>query len=226
MAAEFAAPFEGLGEQDRRTLLKVMGAALAMTGLSACEGKPDSHAIPYVTAPENLTPGKPRYYATAVTFGGYAQPVVGTTWDGRPTKLDGLPDHPLSGGGSDPFTQARVLELYDPQRSKAVLHQGRPSDWAAFEAAMAANAQALDARQGEGLRLLTGATSSPTFERELKALTDRWPKARWHVFEPVNEDLRMEATRLAFGRPLELHPRFDRCAAIVSFSSCSCKDSN
>src|SRR6185312_16061722 len=138
-----------------------------------------------------------------------------TTWDGRPTKLDGLPAHPLSGGTSDAFTQARVLELYDPQRSKAVLHQGRPADWAAFEAAMAANARALDMTQGEGLRILTGATSSPTFARELEALTDRWPKARWHVFEPVGEDGPLEGARLAFGRPLLARLRLDQAQAVV-----------
>jgi molybdopterin-containing oxidoreductase family iron-sulfur binding subunit len=215
MEAEFARPFEGLGDHDRRALLKVMGAALAMGGLSACEGKPDSRAIPYVTAPENLVPGKPRFYATAAPFDGYAQPVVGTTWDGRPTKLDGLPGHPLSGGGSDAFTQARVLELYDPHRSKAVRRLGRPGSWAAFEAAMAANARTLDMRQGEGLRLLTGAVSSPTFARELKALTDRWPKARWHVFEPVGEEGALEGARLAFGRPLLARLRLDRAQAVA-----------
>lgn len=215
MEAEFAGPFEGMADQDRRDLLKVMGAALAMGGLSACEGKPDSRAIPYVTAPDNLVPGKPRYYATAVTFGGYAQPVVGTTWDGRPVKLDGLPGHPLAGGGSDAFTQARVLELYDPERSKAVRRLGKPTSWAAFETAMAREAQALDARQGEGFRLLTGPSASPTFARELKALMDRWPKARWHVFEAAGEEGALEGARLAFGRPLSARLKLDQAQAIV-----------
>ncbi|HEY4032110.1 MAG TPA: 4Fe-4S dicluster domain-containing protein [Caulobacteraceae bacterium] len=213
--AEFETAFEALGDAARRDVLKVMGAALAMSGLSACEGEPDPRAIPYVTAPENLIPGKPRFYATAVTFGGYAQPVIGTTYDGRPTKLEGLPNHPMSGGTTDAFTQGQVLDLYDPARSQTVRRDGRPASWALFEAAMVDNARRLDARQGEGLRLLTGATSSPTFARELKALTDRWPMARWHVFEPVHEDGALEATRIAFGRPLSMRLQLDKAEAVV-----------
>ncbi len=212
---EYEAAFEGLDDAGRRSLLKVMGAALAMSGLAACEGEPDPRAIPYVDAPENLIPGKPRFYATAVTLGGYAQPVMGETYDGRPTKLEGLPAHPMSGGATDAFTQAQVLGLYDPDRSQTVRRDGRPASWALFEAAMAGNARRLDQGRGEGLRILAGATSSPTFARELKALTDRWPKARWHVFEPMNEDGGLEATRIAFGRPLSTRLTLDQAEAVV-----------
>src|SRR6185503_4272267 len=86
-----------------------------------------------------------------------------------------------------------------------------------FDAAMVENAARLDAGGGEGFRLLTGPTSSPTFARQLAELTARWPKARWHVFDPVDEDGRLEAARLSFGRPLELLPRLESCRAIVSF---------
>jgi Fe-S-cluster-containing dehydrogenase component len=212
---EFDAAFEGLDDAGRRGVLKAMGAALAMSGLAACEGEPDPRAIPYVTAPENLIPGKPRFYATAVTLGGYAQPVIGTTYDGRPTKLEGLPDHPMSGGTTDAFTQAQVLGLYDPDRSQTVRQDGRPASWAAFEAAMVTSARRFDQTEGEGLRILTGATSSPTFARELRLLTDRWPKARWHVFEPVNEDGVLAATQIAFGRALSVQLKLDKAQAVV-----------
>ena len=94
---------------------------------------------------------------------------------------------------------------------------GRPTDWASLDTAMVQNAERLDAVRGEGFRLLTRQTTSPTFARQIAELTERWPQARWHVFEPVNEDLRLAATRMAFGRPLEMQPRFEACRVIVSF---------
>jgi len=214
---EFLQAFEGLSQTGRRDLLKAMGAGLALAGLAGCTAAPHPDALPYVTQPDETVPGTPRRYATAVTFAGYAQPVLATSYEGRPIKLDGLPEHPACEGASDAFTQAALLGLYDPDRSKAPRRMGRPTDWAAFDAAMVENAARLDAGGGEGFRLLTGPTSSPTFARQLAELTARWPKARWHVFDPVDEDGRLEAARLAFGRPLELLPRLESCRAIVSF---------
>src|SRR5579871_1105680 len=216
-AAEFPAAFEGLGQADRRSLMKLMGASLALAGLAGCNHDPDPDARPYVQTPDGIVLGKSQRYATAVTFGGYAQPVLGTTNEGRPTKLEGLPGHPACQGATDAFTQAALLGLYDPSRSKAPTRLGRPTDWASFDAAMAANARRLDDAQGEGFRLLTGATSSPTFGRLIDAMMQRWPRARWHVFEPVNEDLRLEAARRAFGRPLEVRPLLDAASLVVSF---------
>ena len=95
-----------------------MGASFALAGLTGCEKSPFVAALPYVSQPANETVGIPRYYATAVTFDGYAQPVIATTYSGRPTKLDGNPDHPVTKGRSDAFMQAAVLSLYDP-RSRA-----------------------------------------------------------------------------------------------------------
>ena len=85
----------------RRQFLKLMGASFALAGLGACEKSPFVAALPYVEQPENETIGVPRSYATAVTFDGYAQPVIATTWSGRPTKLDGNPDHPVTKGRSE-----------------------------------------------------------------------------------------------------------------------------
>ena len=217
LEAEFPNAFAGVTEAGRREVLKAMGASLAFAGLAGCTAAPHPDALPYVTQPGDLVLGTPKTYATAVVFGGYAQPVLGLTHEGRPTKLEGLPEHPASQGATDAFTQAALLGLYDPDRSKAPRFMGRPTDWSGFDAAMVENAERLDATRGEGLRLLTGAVSSPTFARQLAELMQRWPLARWHVFEPVNQDLRLEATRLAFGRPLEIQPRFEACRAIVSF---------
>jgi molybdopterin-containing oxidoreductase family iron-sulfur binding subunit len=215
--AEFFRAFEGVTETGRRQILKAMGASLALAGLAGCSAAPHPDALPYVTQPGEDVLGTPRAYASAVTFGGYAQPVLGVTYEGRPVKLEGLPEHPACEGATDAFTQAALLGLYDPDRSKGPRRMGRPGDWAAFDVAMVENAARLDARRGEGFRLLTGATSSPTFARQIGEMMQRWPLARWHVFEPVGQDARYEATRLAFGRPLELQPRLDAARVIVSF---------
>jgi molybdopterin-containing oxidoreductase family iron-sulfur binding subunit len=193
-----------------------MGASLAMMGLAGCSGRGDQRALPYVDAPEFATADRPKLYATAVTMGGYAQPVLGVTHAGRPTKLEGLTEHPCSLGAADAFTQAALLGLYDPGRSQAPRFDGKPASWAAFDEAMVENAARLDARKGEGLRLLVGAHTSPTLARQLEALGRRLPLARWHLFEPLDDGLRLEATQRAFGRPLETHLRLDRAELVVS----------
>ncbi|HEY3951071.1 4Fe-4S dicluster domain-containing protein [Phenylobacterium sp.] len=214
---EFARAFDGVSEAGRREVLKAMGASLAMASLAGCTAAPHPDALPYVTQPDDDVLGSPKAYATAVTFGGYAQPVMGVTYEGRPIKLEGLPEHPASRGATDAITQAALLGLYDPDRSKAPRFMGRPADWSGFDTAMVENAGRLDARGGEGFRLLTGPSSSPTFARQIAELMTRWPKARWHAFDPVSQDLRLEAARLAFGRPLEAQPRLEACRVIVSF---------
>ncbi|HWE48131.1 MAG TPA: 4Fe-4S dicluster domain-containing protein [Caulobacteraceae bacterium] len=213
---EFAAAFEGLSDRGRRELLKVMGASLALLGVAGCSQQGDVRALPYVTQPESETPDRPKHYATAVIMAGWAQPVVGTTHVGRPTKLEGNPNHPASGGATDAFTQAAILGLYDPNRSQGPRFQGRPAAWSAFDDAMVENAARLNARQGEGFRILTGASTSPTLARQLTEMMQRWPKAHWHVFEPFDDGLRLEASRLAFGRPLERRLNLDRAEVIVS----------
>lgn len=202
---------------NRRSLLKIMGASLALGGLTACKGEADEMAYPYVNVPEGVTLGIARLYATAVTFAGYAQPVLGKTFAGRPTKLEGNPDHPASRGTTDAFTQAGLLGLYDPARSQSPRHLDKPAGWNAFDGAMQHNAEAMDKVQGDGFRLLTGPTSSPTLLRQIDGLMQRWTKARWHVWDPVHSDSRSAGSRSVFGRPLDVHAAFDKAEVVVSF---------
>lgn len=201
---------------DRRSLLKIMAASLALAGLSACKGEEDEEALPYVQAPDGVTVGVAKWFATAVTFGGYAQPILGKTFTGRPVKLEGNPDHPVSGGATDTFTQAALLGLYDPGRSQMPLRLGKPADWNAFDADMTAQASELDKVEGQGFRLLTAPFSSPTMLRQIEMMMQRWPKARWHVCDPLLETGRLNATRRIFGRPLEFQPAFAAAETIVS----------
>lgn len=201
---------------DRRSLLKCMSVALAFAGLTACTGEPDEEALPYVNEPESVVPGRPKWYATAVTLNGFALPALGKTHVGRPTKLEGNPDHPATHGATDPFLQASLLTLYDPDRSQSPRHFGHPASWSAFEAEIVARASETARREGEGFRLLTGAITSPTLLRRIGSLLEQWPNARWHVHEPVNGDLAYEATSRVFGRPLDRHLMLEGAEIVVS----------
>ncbi|MBX4970033.1 molybdopterin-containing oxidoreductase family iron-sulfur binding subunit [Rhizobium binae] len=200
---------------DRRTLLKIMGASLALAGMVGCKGQEDEAALPYVVQPEDVMPGIAKWYATAVTMSGYAQPIVGKTFTGRPVKLEGNPDHPASGGKSDAFTQAALLSLYDPNRSRSPRRNGTLSTWSAFEGAMAENALRLDAQKGEGLCLLLGPTTSLTMSRQLDALAQRWPKSLLLSIDPSRSEGRSMALRGLFGRQMLCQPRFDRAEVVV-----------
>jgi MoCo/4Fe-4S cofactor protein with predicted Tat translocation signal len=214
--AEFPAAALALSEPARRQVLKLMGASLLLGGLTACDQDRSDRALPFVNQPEGIIPGVPRSYATAVMFEGYAQPVLATTYDGRPVKLDGNPDHPVTRGASDAFMQLAIFALYDPDRSKIPLRNGMPSTWQDFARELSALRARWRERQGEGLRILTGATTSPTLMRQMNELATQFPKIRWHQFESVGTARQTEAMHLAFGRSLVPHYELDKCEVIVS----------
>jgi MoCo/4Fe-4S cofactor protein with predicted Tat translocation signal len=217
LSAEFPAASSMFDDPGRRQFLKLMGASLLLGGLTACNDQTRSdQALPYVNQPDQIVPGVARYYATAVLFEGYAQPLIATTYAGRPTKLDGNPDHPVTQGASDPFMQSAIFGLYDPERSKIPLRHGGPSTWAAFGAELLTLRARWRERQGEGLRILTGATTSPTLIRQMAELAKQYPKMRWHRFEPVGTAGQDAAMTLAFGRAVAPHHRLDQCDVIVS----------
>lgn len=201
----------------RRQFLKLMGASFALAGLAGCEKSPFVEAIPYVDQPENQSVGLPRYYATSVTFDGFAQPVIATTYSGRPTKLDGNPDHPVTKGRSDIFMQASILGLYDPDRAQAPTRRGEPATWKDVAAAISTLRRNWESDQGQGLRLLMGLTSSPTLLRQLDALGKQFPKMKIHAHDAAGEAARRNLTSAAYGQPLDLYYVLDDCDVVVSF---------
>src|ERR1700722_6057760 len=159
---------------NRRDVLKLMAASAAMTGLSACTKLPVEKIVPYVKPPEEIVAGRPLFYATSMTRGGETIGVPVESHMGRPTKIEGNPEHPGSLGGTDVFMQASVLTMYDPDRSQAVTYEGRVSTWDDFSAAMA-NEGTLLSTKGTGLRLLTKTVISPTLGAQIRALLARFP---------------------------------------------------
>ena len=152
---------EGL---NRRDVLKLAAASAALAGLSACTKLPTQKIVPYVKAPEEIVAGKPLFYATSMPLAGVAAGLLVESHMGRPTKIEGNPEHPGSLGGTDVFAQAATLGMYDPDRSQTVVFQGRISSWAAFLTAMG-NEKAAMSADGGGLRILTDTVTSPTLGR-------------------------------------------------------------
>jgi MoCo/4Fe-4S cofactor protein with predicted Tat translocation signal len=206
-------------EFDRREFLKLMAASLALAGLGACSREPQEKILPYVKAPSDAVAGEPRFFATAVTQGGFALGVLVESNMGRPTKIEGNSSHPSSLGATDVFAQGSVLDLWDPDRSQTVTHQGQVSTWEAFLSDLQGKRIELLKKQGQGLRVLTETVTSPTLAAQLKALLARFPKAQWHQYEPINRDNIHDGARLAFGEALDTRYRFDKARVILSLDA-------
>jgi molybdopterin-containing oxidoreductase family iron-sulfur binding subunit len=204
---------------SRRHFLKFMGASLALAGLTACSGQPPEEIVPYVRAPEDFVPGKPLFFATAVSLGGYATGVLVESVLGRPTKIEGNPAHPASLGATDAFAQASILTLYDPDRAQMVTKQGQANSWEAFLNELQVELERQRSSGGAGLRLLTETVTSPTLAAQLQALLSEFPSATWHQYEPINRDNVYAGAQLAFGEQVETIYRFDQAAVIVSLDT-------
>ena len=201
---------------SRRGFLQLASASLALAGLTGCTKQPIEKIVPYVKKPEEIIPGRPLFYATALTHEGYATGVLAESHMGRPTKLEGNPDHPASLGATDIFTQAAVLTLYDPARSQAVTQAGRPSTWEAFVAVLNAALTAQEALGGAGIRLLTGMVASPTLAAQILEARTRFPNLKWHRWDAAGRHQGRAAAQSAFGRPVEV--RYDLAKADVVLS--------
>ena len=149
---------------SRRGFMKLMGASLALAGLSGCTKQPDEPIYPYVKAPEDLILGKPMYFATAHPFVTGAVPLLVKSDQFRPIKVDGNPEHPYNQGSSDPFTQGTLLDLYDPDRSQHVLYRGENREWAEF--AQAFREKLVESKDGTGIYFLSSTITSPTLARK------------------------------------------------------------
>lgn len=216
IAAEFPAA-ASFPPTARRDFLKIMAASFALAGLTGCEKSPFVAGIPYVDQPEAALPGVPRHYATAVRLDGYAQPVLATTHDGRPTKLDGLPGHPATQGRSDVFMQAAVLQLYDPDRAQGPTRAGEPVTWTDIGAMFSEQRRDWQKDGGTRLRLLLSQTTSPTLTRQIEEFQSQFPAARLHVHDTSGERERIASAVAAYGRPLDLHYQLDACSVVVGF---------
>ena len=164
-----------------------MGASLALAGLgelAGCEKPvPPAQIVPQVEQPEQTLPGRPTYFTSTMPFDGGGRGVLVLSREGRPIKVDGNPDHPATLGGSDVFTQASILDLYDPDRAKTVTQAGIARPLSELQRQLTARLAA--APDGRGLRLLTRPVTSPTVAAQLADPLKRYPQAKWHVHDPL-----------------------------------------
>ncbi len=210
---------EWIDTVSRRGFLRVMGASLGLAGMTGCVKLPNEAIVPYVRQPENVIPGRPMYYATAHTLGGYANPILVESHLGRPTKIEGNDKHPASLGGTDIFAQASLLTMYDPDRSQNVISMGDQRSYSAFLSAIRGPLSAQKALQGAGIRILTTTVTSPTLADQLHNFLKIYPQAKWHAYEPVNRDNVLEGAKMAFGQPVETHYDFSKADVIVSLDA-------
>ena len=204
---------EMLSGDSRRTVLKLMAASFGLAGLAAC-GRPVEHIYPNAvgTEADNYAPGEPFFYSTVMSMGGHVTGLMVETHDGRPTKIEGNPDHPHSFGAATAIQQATVLGMYDPDRSAKVLKGGKESDWKSLEAAVSG----LQLSDGTGLRFLSTFISSPTLASLRADAMKKFPNAKWVEYEPFGRDNELAGTAMAYGQPLYVHPKWDKAKVIVS----------
>jgi molybdopterin-containing oxidoreductase family iron-sulfur binding subunit len=208
---------------ERRRFLQIMGASLAFAGLTTgCRWEED-HILPQTRRPEGLIPGEPRYYATSMDIGGFATGLLAKSYDGRPVKLEGNPNHPDSKGACGVFQQASVLELYDPDRAKgfATFAGGKRTESSkdAFVKAAKDLMAAARTSQGRGFRILSESTSSRTVADMKRRLLAALPEAKWYEYEAVSADNIRLGSELAYGAAYRPNYAFDRASTILSLDA-------
>ncbi len=204
------------GEVSRRNFLTVMGASMALAGMTACR-RPEEKILPYARPPEEMIPGKPLYFATATTLYGTAIGLLVESHEGRPTKIEGNPRHPESLGGTTTHLQALVLDMYDPDRSTAPLEKGQKRTRDDVTKTLRDLSTRLKGDGGKSLAVITTAHRSPTLDTALRELRAQLPSARVVRYEPLDRTSSQEGTKLAFGRALEPVHALDQAMVIATF---------
>jgi MoCo/4Fe-4S cofactor protein with predicted Tat translocation signal len=204
---------------SRRNFLKLMSASLALAGLSACGRPPRDTIVPYARAPEEIVPGQPLFFATAMSLAGGTIGLLVESHEGRPTKIEGNPNHPASLGATDVFAQASILGLYDPDRSQAIAYLGDIRPWSALLADIQMALEAQRERRGAGLHFLTETVTSPTLAQQIQDILKELPDAKWHQYEPLGSHSAHAGAQLAFGRDVNTICHFDKADVILALDA-------
>jgi MoCo/4Fe-4S cofactor protein with predicted Tat translocation signal len=210
---------EWFDPKGRRGFLKLMGASIALAGATACTRQPDELLVPYVRQPEEIIPGRPLYFATAMSLGGIATGLLAESHVGRPTKLEGNPEHPSSLGATDLLAQGSILTMYDPDRSRAVTYLGEVRPWSSFSSAMQTVLGEVRALGGTGLHFLTETVTSPTLAAQFAGVLAAIPGAKWHQWDPISPDGVHQGGQLAFGAPVHVHYKLDAAQVVVALDA-------
>ncbi len=205
--------------EGRRNFLKLMGASIALAGMTGCTREPTQHIVPYVRQPEELIPGHPLFFATAMPLSGLAQGLLVESHEGRPTKVEGNPEHPATLGACDPFSQGSVLQLYDPDRLQSLTYQEEVRSWGGFFGALREALAQQQTKGGAGLRILTETVTSPAMAAQFDAIKKLYPQAKWHQWEPAGAHSARAGAMTAFGAPVNTYYNLANANVIVSLDS-------
>lgn len=204
---------------SRRRWLQLMGASFVLSGAVGCRFEEETLA-PFATRPANRIPGKPKYFNTSFEVAGVPQALRVTSYDGRPIKMDGNPDHASSGGASSAYAQGMLLDLYDPDRSRTPTQQQSSGvvarTWVEVDAYFAEAARVWEATQGADFAILAEPTTSPTLARLRAELQTRFPKARWFEYASVDDSNVYTGTQIAFGERLLPHYDLTNASVVVA----------
>ena len=201
---------------SRRDFLKLMSASMALAGLAGCVKIPLQPIVPYVRQPNEVVLGNPLFFASAMPFGAYGSPVLVESHEGRPTKIEGNPEHPAGLGGSDVFAQASILDMYDPDRSQIITYLGQQRTWSDYSLALKGALNSQNAIKGAGLRILSCPTSSPTMASLMDQVQSAFPESKWIQWEPVNRDNVRAGSMMAFGEYVETRYNLEKAEIILS----------
>jgi molybdopterin-containing oxidoreductase family iron-sulfur binding subunit len=206
---------EMLDPVSRRNFVKLMSASFLLAGLgvTGCR-RPIEKIYPFSRMPEDYVHGFPQFFATAMPSRRGALPLLVKSSDGRPTKVEGNPDHPDSNGSTDPAAQASVLSLYDPDRAMRYARNGELSSRSA--ALDAVTALAATFGSGDGVSFLMEQSNSPSRMRMQQAVAAKFPQAHWHVYEPVDFDTAGLAAKMAYGKALVPYYNIDKAQTILA----------
>ncbi|MBM4361233.1 MAG: TAT-variant-translocated molybdopterin oxidoreductase [Deltaproteobacteria bacterium] len=218
---EFAEPVKDLepNSPERRRFMQLMGASFALAGATGCRWEEDK-ILPFTRRPEGVTPGEARYFATSMDIGGFVAGLRVRSYDGRPIKIEGNPNHPDSLGAAGVFHQASLLELYDPDRSRGFATYAGGKRTAAtldeFKTAAKALFGGLRSAGGRGLRVLSGTSSSPSVADMKRRLLAALPEAKWVEYEAVSTDNVRLGSELALGSAYRVLHQLDRAKVVLS----------
>ena len=221
VAREFPDGASELDGTSRREFMQLVGGTLALAGvgtLAGCKDPPDNVAA-YNLKPADVIPGRPLHYATALTHGGYATGVLVTAWEGRPTKVEGNPEHPVSRGATSTLDQAEILSLYDDERAREIKEHGAGKAWIGFCRTLTQHLDGLKSDGGARLAFLVEPSGSPLLAGLQKRIAAAFPKARWYSHSPLSSDDVYEGARIAFGRPLETQLDLSKARVVVSLDA-------
>ena len=205
--------------QSRRHFVKIMSASFLLAGVglgtTGCR-RPLEKLEPFGKQPDDYVFGVSQFFATAMPTRTGAIPLIAKSYEGRPVKVEGNPNHPDTNGGTDRWTQASILNLYDPDRARRFTHGGNnvsPQAVNDFLAELSRNAQAAG---GQGLAFLLERNTSPSRARLQKLISQKFPRAKWYAHEPIDTDVHRRAASQAFSAAVKPYYHFNQAKVIVS----------